>query len=199
MYRWLSAMVLATSMIAFGVSTAEAGWALQQEGSSISFVSTKTTSGGEFAEVHKFQRFSGLIDDSGSIRLKIDLASVETLIDIRNQRMKEFLFEVIDFPEIQIQADADFDRTQKLAIGEQEAFSLSLQVAMHDVTSFQDAEIMLTRLAKDRVLVTSIEPVIVDARMFELGAGIEILRELASLNAISMIVPVTFNLIFVQE
>ncbi len=61
------------------------------------------------------------------------------------------------------------------------------------------AELLIARLAADRVLISTLKPIIVNASNVALAEGVEKLREIAGLPSISNAVPVTFVLQFVRE
>ena len=75
--------------------SSQANWTLQPSSSHIHFLSVKAT---HIGEVHSFTKLSGSIQDNGQATLNIDLASVDTLIPIRDQRMRDLLFVVEDHP-----------------------------------------------------------------------------------------------------
>ena len=62
-----------------------------------------------------------------------------------------------------------------------------------------EAELLVSRLAEDKVLVATLQPVVIQAEAFDLVAGIDTLRELAELSSISAAVPVSALLIFVKN
>jgi hypothetical protein len=57
----------------------------------LSFVSTKA---GAVAEVHRFTSLRGGIDARGNVAIAIFLRSIDTLMPIRDERMRELLFEM---------------------------------------------------------------------------------------------------------
>lgn len=63
-----------------------AAWQLDNEKSTLSFISIKKN---DIAEVHQFNSLSGEVDQS-EIKFVIDLASVDTKIALRDQRMRDF-------------------------------------------------------------------------------------------------------------
>ena len=83
---------------------AHAEWQLDGAASSVHFVSIKNEA---IAESHHFNKLDGSISDAGEATLNIDLASVETGIEIRDQRMREMLFEVAQFPRANISMQMD--------------------------------------------------------------------------------------------
>lgn len=196
--RPFSSALLAAALLLSPLSAAPAlaAWTLDPAASSLSFVSVKK---GDVGEVHHFTKLAGSVADNGTATLRVDLASVETWTDIRNERMRDFLFEVAKFPAatVTVNFDAAAQRTLKaLKPGAVTAVAAPLTLSLHGVTRKIDAELQVSRLGPTRVQVTPKELVVLDAREFGLADGIRKLMELAALPSISAAVPVTFSLIF---
>ena len=108
-----------TALIMFAMlllsSSAFAEWTLNNEESTIHFVSIKKSTVGE---VHHFTKLNGSIKDSGAVSLNIDLASVETNIPIRNDRMKSMLFNIEQFSQANLSGTVDLTRLETLKTGE---------------------------------------------------------------------------------
>jgi polyisoprenoid-binding protein YceI len=191
-------MILRPSRLATAITCALlsvpvlAEWTLDNEASRLSFVSIKNAS---VAELHHFKALSGTIGDDGAARIVIDLDSVETLIPIRNQRMRELLFETVRFPAATLSAQVPTD-LGSLQAGESRATSLEVSIDLHGVTAPYAAKADVTRLADGSLQVVLSEPVLVKAADFGLDAGIEMLREVAGLGSISTAVPVDASLVF---
>lgn len=194
--RTLTFLVAALLAATFNAASVQAQWMLDNEASRISFVSVKAD---DLGEAHYFKRISGEIDEDGKVALEIDMASVETLIDLRNERMINFLFEVDLYPVANIYSQLDMSDFSEMANGEQKTVLIDLVIMLHSVSQPSEADVVVTRLAPGKVLVTSLDPVILDAADFLFAGGLRKLQELASLDMISMAVPVTFQLVFVQE
>ena len=62
---------------------ADTTWTSVADQSSVAFGSIKKDVVGE---VHHFQKVSGTVSDAGAVTITIDLGSVETNIDIRNEQ-----------------------------------------------------------------------------------------------------------------
>src|SRR5262249_22058261 len=58
----------------------------------------QTEKGDHIVEKHEFTSIAGNVSRTGDASLKIDLATLETGIDIRNVRMRFLLFETFKFP-----------------------------------------------------------------------------------------------------
>ena len=175
--------------------SAFADWELLNDESSVHYVSIKSSNIGE---INSFKKLSGSVADNGAVSLNINLASVETNIPIRNERMQEMFFEVIKFAEAHISGDVDLARVAKLEVGETYSDSITLKLSLHGVSKEITSGVQITKLSGNKVLVTSLEPVLVNAEDYTLAQSIEALRVVASLPAISTVVPVTYSLVFKQ-
>lgn len=173
-----------------------AHWQLDNDNSQLNFVSIKKE---VIAEVHTFKGLSGDINNKGKVTFTVDLASVETNIAIRNERMTKLLFETETFAQAQFSAQLDKQMLAKLALGESKKVELSGAIDLHGVSDKITTEVLVTKLSDVKILVNSLQPVIVNASTYKLTEGIEELKSLAKLANISFAVPVTFQLTFVAK
>lgn len=168
-------------------------WQLDGDRSSLAFVSIKS---GDIAETHRFYGLTGSVMPDGRAELVIDLATVETGIDIRNERMREHLFETGRFADARVTSTLDLGALADLGTGERRAVTLSATLDLHGVTVDIEAEVMVTGIDGQAVLVESRMPVLIHAADHDLVAGLLTLQDLAGLPSITPVVPVTFSLIF---
>ena len=178
----------------FLASSASAHWELDNNSSTLSFVTVKADHVGE---VHTFDQLSGDINDDGSVQITIELASVNTLIDIRNERMQNMLFETNLFPQATISGEIDLDAVAAMDAGVSQAISVDFDLAIHGELSSYTADVLVTR-TESGVLAATVKPIIVMAETHGLVRGVEALREVAGLPSISRAVPVSFNVVFEQ-
>lgn len=172
---------------------ANAAWDLDSTASYLNFVTTKNTHN---VEVHNFGTLSGSISTDGVATLAIDLASVSTGFATRDQRMRDHLFETATYPTATITVNVPSTLLSSLAAGQTTQTSVTAAVDLHGVTTNVTANVSVQRLSASRVLVQSTAPVLTRANTFEMTAGVETLRSLASLTSISAAVPVDFALVF---
>jgi hypothetical protein len=175
---------------------AYAQWTLNNDESKLNFVSIKAS---DIAEVHHFNKLAGVIDDDGSVSVEVELASVDTLIPIRDERMRDVLFEINVFPIATITAKIDPALNASLKPGQMTIVTSEVLMELHGEAAPTVVQLQVMRLDSDRVLVTSARPVIVNVGMFNLVDGVEQLREIAGLPSISKAVPVTFSLLFEND
>ena len=180
--------------VLFLASSAAAHWELDNNSSTLSFVTVKADHVGE---VHTFDQLSGDINDDGSVQITIELASVNTLIDIRNERMQNMLFETNLFPQATISGEIDLDAVAEMDAGVSQAISVDFDLAIHGESSSYTADVLVTR-TESGILASTVKPIIVMADTHGLVSGVEALREVAGLPSISRAVPVSFNVVFEQ-
>lgn len=171
----------------------EGNWDLKADESHLSFVSVKA---GDIAEVHSFKSLSGAVKQDGSAVLTVGLDSVATNIDIRDERMREFLFETGAYPNATVSLALDPAAFAGLGVGESLTQNVAAELSLHGLTEEIETTLVVTRLGSDTVMVNSLAPVIIQADSFGLLDGIEKLRELAGLPEITALAPVTFSLVF---
>ena len=186
--------LLAALLTLLASAQAAAQWTLSADDSSLSFISVKAE---HIAEVHSFARLSGEIDNGGEAVVSIDLTSVQTGIDIRNERMQSMLFNTDMYPRAQVSADVDAAALSSMAVGESAVLEVPLVINLHGEVLTLSAPLRVSHV-QDGLRVDTLAPIIVKADAFALVDGIESLREIAGLPSISRSVPVSFSLLFSQ-
>tara|TARA_B100001750_G_scaffold237096_1_gene241777 strand:- start:855 stop:1460 length:606 start_codon:yes stop_codon:yes gene_type:complete len=168
-------------------------WELDNDDSHLNFVSFKAI---DFAEKHSFKEISGSIDKNGKANLSINLESLETLIPIRNERMRNLLFETQIFPNANFYLQVDLDEYLNLSIGDFRNNEAKGRLLLKNKDIETNVKFMVTRLAKDIFVVSSTEPLILNVDNLGLTEGVESLRVVAGLPSISKSVPVSFFIKF---
>ncbi len=168
-------------------------WDLKAKASHIRYTTIKNNS---IAENNYFTLFSGSVGNDGTAQIDIALNSLETNVDTRNERMKSIVFNTLDYPSAVITANLPIDSLGALGLKERMSIESSIAVSMAGQSADYDAEFMVTRLGANEVLVESAAPIMVEAEDFGFGPAIDKLQELANLDAITPVVPVSFSLVF---
>lgn len=189
--RLLPALLLPLFMLAG--SPAQANWHLDGESSRLSFITGKN---GEIAEVNRFLVLHGKVDRKGAAELSIEMDSVSSGIPLRDERMRDNLFEVERFAEGKVQAQIDLRPINDLADGAQLELRLPVSVTLHGQTHSYSTLLLATRLDERRFQVVTLEPLVLRAEDFGLLPGLAELRKLAGLKSINPSVPVNAVLIF---
>jgi polyisoprenoid-binding protein YceI len=172
-----------------------ANWQLSNEKSQFNFVTTKKGSG---TEVHQFTQLKGDVSAKGEVNLIVDLTSVETNISIRNERMQKFLFETDLFPQAIFTTSVEQHDIETLQVGEIVQIDLAGEISLHGLTQKINTQVQVIKLQDNALLVSSLKPVIIQAKAFNLETGIEKLKTLAALPSINHSVLVTFSLHFTK-
>ena len=171
-------------------------WKVDGNVSSINFVTTKA---GTVSELGSIGGLSGSIEESGSAEIEFALDSTNTGIETRDERMKEFLFDTAQFPVGKVTAQIDPATLDSLASGGGGALEIEATVTIAGASAPVTLPLAVATVGKDRVLVQTSKPVLVEASTFNLTDGVEKLRELASLDAIAPVVPVTVSVTFARQ
>lgn len=175
---------------------ATADWLIDNTQSQLNFISTKKT---HVAEMHQFTIISGVFDDAGKLMVAIDLTSVDTSIDVRDERLKNFFFEVDQFSTARLTAQIEAGAVENLSIGDVSRVVAEAELSLHGEQQKLNVEAIITKLAANRISVVSSKPLLLNVSDFALVKGVEKLRELAGLPSISHAVPVSFYLTLVKK
>lgn len=183
----------ALAIIFAGMANAET-WTLDGEASHLAFGSIKKD---KIGEVNSFSGLKGTVDADGKADVTIDLTTLETNIDIRNERMLEHVFKGAG--EAQLTAQLDMDEVKGLAVGEMAVVDVEGALSLLGVSTELDLEMVVVRLAENKVMALSNDMVFVGTEELGVTAGIDKLMELAKLPGITRTSPVTLRLVFTSD
>ncbi|SIS90246.1 YceI family protein [Neptunomonas antarctica] len=171
--------------------TAQADWQLDNTQSSLNFISVKNINA---AEVFHITQLQGSLSDSGALEIKLDLDSIKTQIDIRDERLREHLFDTAKFKMATLSTQLSAETLSVIKQGGVLNTSIEGMLDFHGLQQPIMADVTLLSDGTT-VLASTTQPIIIKAADFGLGGGIEKLRELAGLSNIGHSVPVSFNLV----
>lgn len=164
--------------------------------SRIGFVSVKN---GAVAELHHFTSVAGAVTGDGTVTVSIPLSSVETNIPIRNERMQKLLFDVDTHPTATVTATLPPGTLASLRERPVQHMQLPATLSLHGAETEVELDLLASRTHDGQVLVSTRQPVMLQATDFALTDGINALREVAGLDSIAAMVPVTATLHFVPK
>lgn len=176
-------------------NTALADWKMDAKNSNISYGTIKNDAIGEN---NYFKTISGNITDEGEINIEIDLASVDTQLELRDERMRDIVFKVANNPKAKLTGNIDLKQFESLKNGENSVIETSVILELVGEVTEIDTTLVVVRLAENKVLVIPQNVLFIDADDFELVEAIETLRGLAGLDTISTVVPMSFYLTFTK-
>ena len=189
MFKTLMAALLAACLTTTAASAQS--WTLNGDGSKLAFGSVKKDTVGE---AHHFSGLSGTVSAQGDVSVDIDLTSVETWIDIRNERLNDHVFK--GMTSAALNASVDMEELTALAIGQTTTTDIEGTLSLLGATVDIEATMFVARLSETSVLITTDEMIWVKTEDLGLTAGIDKLMELAKLPGITRTTPVTLRLIF---
>ncbi|SEW15278.1 Polyisoprenoid-binding protein YceI [Cognatiyoonia koreensis] len=173
-------------------ATAQAdGWTLDAENSKISFGSIKNH---DVGESHSFGDLSGSVSADGMAMIEIALASVQTNVDVRNERLIEHVF--TDGPKASLTASIDMAAMAAIPVGGMTRMLVEGDLTLIGEPVPVDVTMFAVRLAEDKVMVVSDDLIFVSAAEAGINQGVDKLQELAGLDHIARAVPASLRLVF---
>jgi len=191
-YRTLSALLISGScLLSPGMVLAD--WQLDGAASSLYYVTNKASA---IAELNTFKGLSGSITDAGAASLTIDLASVDTNIEIRDERMRDHVFETGKFATASVRLLVDATALKVLPVGGVSRGSYTATLGLHGIEQELTAELQVLKLADSSLQIQTLRPLFVNAAAFGMAPGVEQLREIAGLPSINPTAIVNFTLVY---
>jgi polyisoprenoid-binding protein YceI len=186
---------LAGTVAGVGITSAEkSSWVLDPTVSSVSFGSIKND---YIGESHTFGEMSGTVSADGEVTIELGLGSVETMIEKRNERIINHVF--ANAPSAVITAKLDMDQLANLALGASHILTTSGNLSFLGQDNEIEASFFVIRLSDDKVMVTTNGMIMLSTTDVGIDVGIDKLQELAGLDSITRVSPVTMRLIFDAE
>ena len=149
--KFLAAATLATSMVFSTLAYADGHWKSVDDMSSVAFGSIKKDTVGE---VHHFSGVNGSVTDAGAVEINIDLSSLETNIDIRNERMAKHVFQD-GAATAKLTGEVDMEEISTMKPGDVMMADMEGTLSLGGVEAEVEAEMVVARLSETRVLVTT--------------------------------------------
>lgn len=165
--------------------------------SNVSSVNFATIKKQYIVEPAKFTEIDGRIDASGEFTLEIELASVDTIVPIRNQRLSELFFDTGKYPKATLKGKVDLAEVSSLT--EPTIKDIDATLNFYGM----DKKVTLSLLVVNTpqyIVVSSVKPVIVSAVSFGVPeANLKALSETVGAIAISPTVSVNASLVFKRK
>lgn len=168
-----------------------ANWELNSDASHLAYGTIKID---DIGEVNSFNNLSGHVSETGKVEIGIDLSSVETNIDIRNERMIEHVFRKA--ATASLTADIDMDAVSALDVGQSTVIDVEAQLSFVGTEVYFDTRMFVLRVSDNAVMVTTDDMVFISTEDAGVNTGVDKLMELAQLPGITRTVPVTARLMF---
>mgnify|MGYP001032740909 CR=1 FL=1 len=181
------------ALLACGLACpAVADWTMNSDDSVLHFLSTKNA---QITEVHKFDDVSGALSDNGELTVSVDLTSVNTNIDIRNERMRSMLFNVEKYATAQFEATLP-ESMMALEVGDVVRSKVDGVLSLHGKAVPTAFSVQVSKVNENTLSVSTTAPTLIKADAFDLAKGIAALQNIAGLKSITTTVPVTFSVTF---
>jgi polyisoprenoid-binding protein YceI len=172
----------------------QADWQLIPEQSQVSYTTIKVFPGAEksAAENNRFATLEGNVSEAGVATVRILLDSVATNVPIRDERMRQLVFDTAQHPLAVVSSQVPSTVLETPGVHQ---IDLAMQLELHGQSKAVATPVTVLN-TENRILVTSLSPVLVSAEDFGLAGGVQELTKLAGLMYIPTTVPVSFSLMF---
>lgn len=178
------------------VQSAYAQWQLDNQQSQLNFISVKKST---VAENHRFTQLTGTIDKEGQLEVNVTLNSVDTKIAIRDERMKKFVFNTEQYSHAWFKTKLDNKLLASVSENKQLTTKVTGTLDFNGISQEMVIDVNVLKIGQNKLLVTTAQPFFIKADAFKVIAGINKLKELASLPSIDYVVPVSFSVVFVNK
>jgi cytochrome c2 len=185
---------MAIVLCTFGTSITADTWTLNSEASMVAFGSVKKDSVGE---THNFETINGSVDTDGSVNVEIDLKSVQTNIEIRNERIMEHVFGGMGIATLS--AQVDMEEMDAILVGQTGNIDIEGTLNFLGASIDLDLEMFAVRLSEDSVMITTNTMIFVGTEELGINAGVDKLMELAKLPGITRTTPVVLRFLFNKD
>jgi outer membrane protein OmpA-like peptidoglycan-associated protein len=189
------ALFLATSSLPSSaqVSPFVPGWVLNPDPSNIRFQSIKNETK---VESSSFATFAGGIEPDGKATVHVMLDSVDTLVDLRNVRMRFLFFETFRYPEATVTLQLTPEMVEDLPVVRRKTLDLDYTFDLHGVQKQMTSPVTITLLSDDLVSVASAVPISIGVADFGLAENITKLEQAVGGVVIVPSATVTFDFMF---
>lgn len=173
----------------------QAAWHLLPDQSAVVYGTIKQD---HIGENNHFTGLSGSVTTDGQVSVDIDLMSVVTNIEVRDGRMRTYIFDAAR-PVASLKAQIDPAALETLAVGESAVLDVTGTLDFAALSLPIETKMFVTRLGENKVLAVSDELVMVTTDDLGIDAGVDKLKELAGLESITRVVPVMVRFVFEKD
>lgn len=181
---------LACILLAASSFAATADWKVDSEQSTLDFVSVKNDI---IAETHQFKTLNGEWKADGTVNITIPVSGLQTHIPIRDERVWEFVLHASQFPTISATTKIAPEQITSLKAGQSAIIDTELALTVLADTVTVPAKVKVIKVSDKQLVAHTVAPVILNTDAIKLTTGVAKLQEVAGLNSISKLVPVTFS------
>ena len=194
----ISFMLITAAMSAYGGNMDASLWTAQD--STITFLSSKINKQlNSITEQSSFTANKSQLDAEGNFTMNIDLSSVKTNIGLRDQRLKDWVFETGQFANAEISGKVEMSAINKLQEGEAISLQQPLLINIHGKKINFNANLSIQRNMNNKITVSTRTPVILDIKQMGMTEGVARMVEVMGLSSIVEQVPVSFDGIFTRN
>lgn len=186
-----------SSVILLGLPTLSLATQWQADDVEVSFLTTKVTeTRSTVTELNSFEKATATVNFDGKLDAVIDLNSVDSGIDIRDERLQKIIFAAAKDRKLLVSGKIDLAEIDKLKVGQSLVLKQPLHLTFAGKGADVTAELLVTRQEGELLSVTTLKPILLDLTLFGVDEGVNQLTELAGLQTIALQVPTLLHTTF---
>lgn len=187
-------MTMAAGGLVLLAQLSHADWQLVPDRSELGYTTTKVFPGAEksAAENNRFASLEGSVTDDGAATVRILLDSVATNVAIRDERMRQLVFDTARHPVAVASSQVPSSVLDTEGVHQ---IDLTMNLELHGTTKAVTTPVTVIN-QDNRIIVATLRPILITAEDFGLAGGVQELTKLAGLMYIPTTVPVSFHLLF---
>lgn len=194
----ISFILMTAAVSAYGENTDSGLWNAQD--STITFLSSKINKQlNSITEQSSFTASKSQLDTEGNFIMSIDLSSVKTNIDLRDQRLKDWVFEIGKFANAEISGKVEMSAINNLKDGDAISLQQPLLINIHGKKINFNADLSIQRNMDNKITVSTRSPVVLDVKQMGMTEGVARMVEVMGLSSIVEQVPISFNGTFTRN
>ncbi len=184
-----------TTLLAITVNSVNAAnWTLDKEASDLHFLSVKKNT---VPEINTFDHIDASIKGNKA-KLAINTESINTNNNTRDFQIQTYALKTGLLPNILLTMELTTELINKFQVGDVRTKRLPATLQLGGAKQNVIADVHIAQTKQNRIVVSSLKPVIIDINDFNLLEGFDVMRDMVGLNVITHRVPVYFNLVFDQ-
>ncbi|MCX4029749.1 YceI family protein [Endozoicomonas sp. SM1973] len=192
-------IILMTTLVASTALPVQAAWQVQSEHSKVNFVTEKIfTNGKSVKETQLISGVSGQVNDQKQAEIKIDLATIDTKIPIRNDRIKQWVLDTTNYRYATVKADLSGIDEQKLTVGAVKQMEVDGKLTIRETTLPIKLFVKVIKSSATDYLVESYQDTSINISQYGGEAGVQQMTKVMGLKSITSVVPVKWALTLKQ-
>ncbi|WP_163833641.1 YceI family protein [Spartinivicinus ruber] len=196
----MTKQLLLGALLTAAVSQVQAAWLVQSENSKVNFITEKIfTNDKSVKETQLISGVAGEVDNQKQAEIKIDLATIDTKIPVRNDRIKKWVLDITNYRYATVKADLSAINEQKIAVGDSKQMAVDGSLTIREATLPIQLFVKVTKNSATHYSVVSYKDTSININQYGGEDGIQKMTQVMGLKSINPVVSVKWELTLVEK